>query len=156
MSVGTGAFWIAAYVPSLILWYSLTYLGRCFQMGCDLYSAIPLQRRQRESRPDGMLDLLWRRRHLLDICILHDPRDTRTLARRGKILPSLIIVLHPTHISDLQINMMMELELPTRQWKNYQIDSAQFKEGGEFYIAAEKEKGKGDGHFEHAESDASV
>lgn len=47
--------------------------------------------------------------------------------------------------------MMMEREVPTREWKDYKIDNSQFKEGGEFDVTG-KDNEKGDGHIEHAET----
>ncbi|QRV98553.1 Sugar (and other) transporter [Ceratobasidium sp. AG-Ba] len=50
-----------------------------------------------------------------------------------------------------EINMMMERQVPTREWKDYEINNSQFKQGGDFDVAPDSEK-KVDGHIEHAES----
>jgi len=49
-----------------------------------------------------------------------------------------------------EINMMMEREIPTRQWKHYQVDNSQYRQDGDFDVVLQKEKGNG--HIEHVES----
>ncbi|KAF8747214.1 MFS monosaccharide transporter [Rhizoctonia solani] len=111
MSVGTGAFWIAAWAVT----FTLPYLynpdsANLGPMVCWIYF--------------GGAVISW-----LFVYFMIPETLGRSLE---------------------EINMMLEREIPTREWKDYKINSAEFAQGGEYDVS--EKKGKGAGHIEHIDS----